>query len=194
MSSETLQLLKAFIDCMGCDVEKKPRVIGEAIPANYNPYRVTKKKPKPRKEAKAEGYSDGFLEFWRMYPTGHGGSKKTASIQYEARVLEGLRITGDNEPVHQNIVNGLVNYKKFIKATKRHVKMPETFLGKKKHYEDDFTIPDSAKQQSKIKLPYNNDDLQDFAANLNLRMAGTGEQFPAYRKYLEIEVEKLNES
>jgi len=108
-------------------------------------------KTKPRAQAKESGYSDGFLEFWTIYPKGHGGSKKEAFKQYKARMKE-----GDPEfyDTYISMRNGAVEYARFIKATGQHVKHPATFLGRDKHYLNDYTIPDNVRKKAREKQPW----------------------------------------
>ena len=151
MPDETMQLLKAFIEASGYEVSKICNPSYDGTLNSDVTYTVTKKKPKPRAQSKQEWYSDDFLDFWSIYPKGHGGNKKEAYRQYKARILEGFRIDADNKPVHEQIISGTRKYAGYIKATGQHVKHPATFLGPNKHYLNDFTIPDSVVKKNRVK-------------------------------------------
>jgi len=118
-------------------------------------------KPKPRAQAKESAYSEEFLHFWSIYPRGHGGSKKEAYRQWCARLTE------DSKLYDYMMINGAGRYAEYIKATGQHVKHPATFLGRDKHYLNDFTIPESAKRQNRVKqdwekIPENDNHLAGF--------------------------------
>jgi hypothetical protein len=143
MSDETLQLLKAFIDAAGYDVK-------ENGVCNLNRYEVTKKPPKPRKEAKAEGYTEHFMKLWSKYPKGHSGSKAATYRQYRAR-LEQHDHSGDEFSL---MFQGLDRYIKYIEATRYSVKSSETFFGRDRHYTSPFEITDRLKKQNRVKQPW----------------------------------------
>jgi len=122
------------------------------------------KKSKPR-QAKESGYSEEFLDFWSVYPKGHGGSKKEAANQWEKRLSEVEHIERPDE--FDSIFKGLNRYIKFIEATGQHIKHPATFLGPNKHYLNDFTIPDSVVKKNRVKqewekIPDNDNHLIGF--------------------------------
>ena len=185
MSDETMQLLKAYIEATGYEIREEPiNSKFTMYPSECETiYEVTKKKPKERKQATQEGYGKEFLDFWDFYPKGHGGSKKKAFRQWCARLTENPKL------YDYVLINGATMYEIYIKATGQHVMHPATFLGRDKHYLNDFTIPDSAKQANKIKLPYADDDLWDFARANDLRQPRPAETFSGYRKSLQKELD-----
>ena len=144
-------------------------------------------KPKPRAQAKESAYSEDFIDFWSFYPKGHGGSKKEAYRQYKERVLEGFRIDGKDAPVHEQIMKGVIKYAGYIKATGQHVKHPATFLGRDKHYLNDYTIPESAKRHNRVKqewekIPENEHLIFDWAKKHSFKVNGQDSIFDTKRK------------
>jgi len=103
------------------------------------------KKSKPR-QAKESGYTEDFEELWSIYPKGNKGSKQAAFRSYQARINENF-----SYPTHQEIEIGILNYKDYIKATGQYMQHMSTFLGRDKHYLNDYTIPEQAKRQNRVK-------------------------------------------
>jgi len=148
------------------------------------------KKPKQRAQAKQEGYSEPFEKFWKEYPKDHGGNKGKAYKQWAKRILEG-GIPNASSIVWQ-MVNGMRNYTKFVEATGQTLKHPATFIGPDRFYLDDFTIPDSAKQKNKLKLPYDDNALDAFAVDHKLSRPRTGELGREYRARIQPDLDKLS--
>jgi len=189
--AELKQMLQAYIEATGYEVEDTGRYIQngpERISVPF--YKVTKKKPKPRTQAKQEGYSEPFEKFWKEYPKDHGGNKGKAYKQWAKRILEG-GIPNASSIVWQ-MVNGMRNYTKFVEATGQTLKHPATFIGPDRFYLDDFTIPDSAKQKNKLKLPYDDNALDAFAVDHKLSRPRTGELGREYRARIQPDLDKLS--
>ena len=138
---------------------------------------LAKKKPKPRAAKKFE-YPDWFEYLWAHYPCTKGGNKKKALAVIKQRMDE-------DSFAYDKIVQGLDEYKRYIEATGRYPKLPETFFGPDKHYENDWTIPDSARKSA---IPRNDDEMVKWATTQpNLRKPRPGESYNAYRAYVESE-------
>jgi len=203
MSNETLQLLKAFIDAAGYDVSTNylhPTTGQECDPPDfmspvnraggYAPrlnYIVTKKKSKPRAQAKDTGYSKEFNDLWSKYPKGHCGSKKATSRKFMARLAE----VGCFDTEYKAMFNGVARYALYIEATGYSVKSSETFFGRDRHYTNPFEITDNLKKQNRLKLPRADDDLMEFARKHELRMPKPAETFIGYRKSLQLQLDNL---
>lgn len=97
--------------------------------------------PKPRKpskprEAKRYEYDSKFKAIWKGYPK-HNGSKVAAYAQYQARLAETEKPLALSCSIHIAVYN----YAKFIEVTDQWVMAPERFMGAKKYYENDWTLP-----------------------------------------------------
>jgi len=186
MSDETLQLLKAFIDAAGYEVrqhlvnprtgEKVEPIFGQNFGGAYTDslgsfkpepaYTVTKKKRKPRSQAKESAYSAGFLGFWSGWKAKGKGSKQDAYKQFTAR-FNGINEMIDRHNLYHKMVEGRDNYLRFCRETGQFSMQVCRFLGKGKHYLNDYTIPDSAKRQNRVKqewevIPENDNHLAGF--------------------------------
>jgi len=175
MADETLQLLKAFIDAMG--YEYKIDVVDPLVTPVEAIYKVTKK-PKKLRETKQEGYSEGFLELWSIYSLKGKGSKQAAFRQYKARMAE----TTDKNYYHshQQMKRGMHKYVFFIKETGQYSMHMSTFLGRDKHYLNDFTIPDSVVKKNRVKqdwetIPENENHILAFIEKHGFKKCTQGE-------------------
>lgn len=133
-------------------------------------------KPKPRAQAKESAYSEEFGLLWAMY--GKKGNKKAACRQYELRIKEAPY----SPAVYMEIEDGIKKYNKYIDATDQFKKNMETFLGRDKHYLNDFTIPDSAKRQNRVKqewefIPENDHLVFDWAKKHGFKVDGLDKIF-----------------
>jgi len=166
MSDETLQLLKAFIDAAGYEVETKPVAVKNGIYEIGIPeYIVTKKKPKPRAQAKSEGYDANFERLWDLYPKDNKGSKKAAYRKYQGIV--GMDKGEISPGFHAKIHKAVVKYKAYVEATNRWVMQFSKFIGPDEYYLNDWIIPESAKRQNRVrqdweKIPENDNHLAGF--------------------------------
>ena len=97
---------------------------------------LAKKKPKPRSSKKHE-YSAKFELIWLDYPNTKGSNKQIAYTAYQKR----LRETDKPLQLMVNIHFAVIKYAAYLEATGRYAKLPETFFGPSKHYENDWTIP-----------------------------------------------------
>ena len=97
---------------------------------------LAKKKRKPR-DANLSPYSKAFQEAWAVYPKVSGANKALSYLQYNKRLEESqFPVT-----LSEAILKQVVKYAAFISATGTFVKLPQTFFGVNKHYENDWTIP-----------------------------------------------------
>jgi len=185
MADETLQLLKAFIEASGYEIREMPLTLmdGSQLHEYGMTYTVTKKKAKPRAQAKESGYSEAFEHIWSVYPKGNKGSKQAAYRQYLLRLSE-----VDNEHDYADVIeDGVMAYKRLIIATDQYIQHMSTFLGRDKHYLNDFTIPDSVKRQNRVKqewekLPENDNHLMGFAKKHGFKINGQDSVFDSRRK------------
>lgn len=230
--SELKQLLEAFIEASGYEVEAKlnhdERVLvdygtniaqlvslhskdrmvisnsegGYKIDAdgNYatrliNPiidYKITKKAKKTR-AAKDNPYTPEFEQAWSLKPSRgpHNNDKAKAFSAWNARLNDTPR--SNDLITASHMIEGIRCYAAYIKHENpdpRHVLQLSTFLGPSRHYLKQWEIV--AKPEDKIKLPYLNEDLQAWATDHGLRMGKPSEGYPEYRKYLQGEVDRLN--
>jgi len=179
MSNETLQLLKEFIDAAGYDVRVNAM--------SETGYKVTKKKPKPRAQAKESGYTDDFLLLWNKYPKGHCGSKKATYRLYSKRIEQHVLANNDE---YLLMVSGVDRYAKYIEATGYSVKSSETFFGRDRHYTNPFEITANLKKQNRLKLPRDNEDMCKFAIANGLQKFGSMDSYDQYRRKLLAEIEQ----
>jgi len=180
MSNETIidvfQLLEAYIKATGYEIHN---VNGE--------YGVVKKKPKPRAPAKETGYSSDFIELWDKYPKGHSGSKAATYRQFAARLK---KANGDSVIEYRYMTFGIDRYIKYIEATGYSVKSSETFFGRDRHYTNPFEVTDNLKKQSRLKVPFNDDDLVKFASDNGLKKCGNTDTYDQFRRQLRAEIEQ----
>jgi len=197
MPDETMQLLKAYIEATGYEIGEQyvhpvtrepcnPPIFG--APQGFIPskeYEVTKKKPKPRAQAKESAYGEYFEKFWGEYPKNHGGNKQKAYRQWGLRIQEG----GISNVVSTTaqMFDGMRKYKLFVDATSQTVMHPATFLGRDKHYEKDFTISKSAIRQNREKqdwefIPENDHLVFEWAKKHSFKVNGSDKIFETRRK------------
>lgn len=84
-----------------------------------------------------------FVEAWAVYPKRPGNSKAEALRQWNARVKAGAS--------EHDMLAGTKAYAAYCKAMKtepRYVKLAETFFGRSKHYESDWSVKDVPEQQT----------------------------------------------
>jgi hypothetical protein len=183
MSNETLHLLKALTDALGFEIKETEHkdYSGNMLPVIT--YELTKKKPKARPQAKPEGYSEDFIDFWSIYPKGHGGSKKEAYRQYAIRLSEYDSGYGV-DAIILDIYRSAEKYAIKIKAThsEAFIMHPATFLGRDKHYLNDFTVSASAIRQNREKqdwekIPENDATWMDFAEEHGFKINGSDSVF-----------------
>ena len=120
-------------------------------------------KTKPRAQAKESAYSEDFEKLWSIYPDGAKGSKKAANAQYVNRIS----LSSYSPAVYIEIEEGIKKYKSFIESTGQYLMHMSKFIGKDEHYLNDYTIPDSAKRQNRVKqeweiIPENDNHLAAF--------------------------------
>jgi hypothetical protein len=182
MSDITFRLLKAWIECQGYEVG----TIGDPDSWQYQDFKVTKHKR--TRKAKEVTYSDEFELAWKLYPDKQGNKKKAAYIQWNNR-LKGMS-TG----YESVMIDGTRRYAAYCKATEKpeqFVNQASTFYGPEQLYLQSWDIP---KQVTQIKLPRINEDLPKFARDNDLPPPNRGEEYPAYRRRLENEINKRIES
>lgn len=177
--TDEMKLLRAFIEAAGYEIEETTAFAenpdGGKCPITEFGYKVTKKAKTTRK-AKAEGYTGEFEQCWSCYPSRPNNNKANAYRAYSQRIKEGED--------HAHLCSKTYSYLKFCEATdkigKETVLQASTFYGPSKRYNDDFTV-----QKEAIKLPRNNDDLEQWAIDNGHPRSNPGELYPAYRRRLE---------
>ena len=128
----------------------------------------TKNKPEPRSSKKHE-YDPTFQKIWESFPKITGANKADTYAQYKKRLSEGVdwAIIGA----------GVISYVAHCKATGRWLMSPQAFMGHKKHYELDWTVPTQAET-----MPKDNNELVTWATNKGYRAPHPGEEYPQYRQ------------
>ena len=140
---------------------------------------TTKKKAKPR--STQVKYPAEFEDVWREYPKRVGSNpKKKALGAWFARGDAATFTTGDSleeeNTEKYRMLMGAVAYCQFCDATvedKRFVMQAATFFGPDKHYENDWTIPET--------IPKNDDEMVRWAAEKGYRKPYQTESYSAYR-------------
>ena len=90
---------------------------------------------KPKKKQKQQEEHPAFAELWAIYPQRPGKSRQNALRAFLARVGD-----GDTPEVIIAGVRAYAAYCRHAIDDPRHIKLPETFLGRGKHYESDWSF------------------------------------------------------
>lgn len=96
-------------------------------------------RPAPKKPAPVD--DTDFLEAYGLYPRRPGSSKAAALKAWRARIASGVAA--------QDMVAGVKRYANFIRVSgtePNFIKMPATFFGPDRHFESDWTPPQSQPQ------------------------------------------------
>ena len=137
---------------------------------------LEKKKPVKARSAKKNVYSPVFEGDWKAYPTTKGANKAKAHRAWMQRIRDG--------EIPAIITLGVLKYAACIEATGRYAKLPETFFGPDKHYENDWTIP-----AQPITVPRDDNLLAAFAVKHGLHKHGEAPQSIRnnfeYRRWIE---------
>ena len=139
---------------------------------------LAKKKPaKPRASKKVE-YHPAFENIYVDYPKVAGANKVECYAQYNQRLSENKGSVNDFIcDLHASVIQ----YGDFCKETGRWLMSPQAFMGHKKHYENDWTIPTAPDN-----VPRENSELVSWAKDKGYRGAYPNESFADYRKALEV--------
>lgn len=160
-------------------------------------YRVNKK-PKQTRKASERVYTESFEQAWKLKPSRkpHSNSKVAAFRAWNARIPinGGFPHDGVDAKWKKDIIEGIKRYAAYVKhegIEPRYVMQLSTFLGPSQHFLEAWEIVDKPKE--KIKLPYLNEELQAFATEHGIRLANPNESYPQYRKYIQSQIDKINE-
>lgn len=132
-------------------------------------------------------YPDWFEQMWSIYPKRAGGNPKRKAFKaINARLKQGYEST--------EIRQGLEAYVTFCEKTARigseFVMQAATFFGPDERWSDDWTPPKNTGQKPDwAKLPFDDNQLQAFAAKHGLPKPKSGEYYPQYRQRLRIAIE-----
>jgi len=141
---------------------------------------------KPRK-AKAEAYTEGFEQCWKAYPSRPGNNKREAFKCYSKRIEEGR--------AEQYLLDRTLYYAAHCdsegKTGTNFVLQASTFYGCSCRFDDSWPIAEKKKvDEPWAKMPYENNDLVDWAKLHGYSNPSAGQSYPDYRRKLQIEVEQ----
>jgi len=192
--AELKQMFEAYIEATGYDVQEMPLTLmdGSQLTEYGMTYRVTKK-PKKRREIKQEGYTDDFINLWTLYNFKGKGSKQDAFKQYNLRLDEFKGSDAKQAYAYEEMVYGIKAYEKFINATEQFSMQMCRFLGKSKHYKNDWSIPDNVVKKNRVKqewekIPDNDNHLIGFIEKYGFKKCSSGETVFDTRNRLRSEI------
>jgi len=176
MSNE-LRLLMAM--CEALDLNVVETHIYPDIRKTDMDYKVTKK-PKQKRTKKEIGYSNEFEVIWLARAKTNGDIKEKANIEY----LKAIKSSHNAE-----IYEGVVKYRKYVEATGTACIFKLCNFIKGDLFKSKWEIP---KTQTKLKLPFTNEELPAFAKANNLKPPGRTETFTEYRRTLQAQIDLMN--
>jgi hypothetical protein len=151
------------------------------IEAKLDELLLAKKKRVVKAAASTKGYGPAFTALWGIYPKRAGGNPIDRAFKaYNKRIKDG------NGNEHFLIKYGIERYASFCDATGKtgteYVMQAATFFGPDKHYENDWTIPDTVRKSA---IPRDNDEMLSWAVKRGMRQPHQGESWNQYRAYVE---------
>jgi len=134
--------MKVLIDLFGF-----LRAMAEA--QNLEPEKIDgewtmKKKKKSSRTTKETTYTPIFLEAMKIYPPVENANKSKAFSAWMARIKEG--------EMPETMLEGTKQYAKYIATSGRIAKLPATFYGPHKHYNDNCAVLDKPNKEEKEKI------------------------------------------
>ena len=139
---------------------------------------LAKKKPVKPRSSKKHDYHPAFENIWSDFPKVAGANKAETYVQYKKRMSESA---GNVNDFICDLHASVIQYADYCAATGRWLMSPQAFMGHKKHYENDWTIPTQADN-----VPTDDSKLQSWAAEHGYRGARAGEGYPAYKRALKV--------
>jgi hypothetical protein len=150
---------------------------------------AAKKARKPAK-AKGEQYTEAFEHCWSKYPSRPGNSKRDAYKAFGARLLEGI----EPNSLYEKTIKYAEHCDSEEKTGTNFVLQASTFYGPSYRFNDSWPVAVKKKQDEPwAKIPYENNDLDEFCKKHGYKMAGAGKSYAEWRRAIQREIDaKLN--